>query len=219
MSVLRVCFSGKGVDKAVSIRQENDYAHIAVGSSDIPAKNVTVKEDMLLFDVGHSFGCSDEFDDFMYDLAESMPDNEINYYWHSTMSNMSDSYNFGFIDGEFVTWEDDEVYPECGYCVKYEGIDRLISCGEKDSAGFTCVRVNEKEFWLNNMILENNCIRFNNAEKSTRSYRGFAEEIAKNVSENEIMIEIDDFASGATGISVAVYKNGEYSEKFLGWQE
>lgn len=220
MSVLRVCFNGKGVDKAVRIEQnEGDFSHIIVGNCDIMAADVGSKEDELFFEVGHNFGCSDEFDEFMWELAKALPDTELNYYWHSTMSGMSGSYNFGFMDGEIETWEDDEVYPCCAFYIEYNGIDKLIKCGEEDSAGFTHVWVNGKEFWLNGMSLDDSHVRFNNAEKQTRSYRGFAEEITKTVPEHEIMIEMQDFMTGEIGITRAEYKNGKYDEKFIEWQD
>lgn len=216
MSEFRICFSGTGVGKAVRIRQEDSFSHIVAGSSDICAWSVKAEDDMLGFEIGHSFGCSDEFDDFMYELAVSLPDTVINYYWHSTMSSMSGSYNIGFMDGEYREWDDDEVYPYFGYCVMHDGIAGILKCGDTDTAGFTHVLVNGKEFWLNDLHVDNDNIYFNNAEKGSRVNRGILEEITKAVPDHEIVYENDDFMTGEINIYKATFADGKFSSVWIG---
>ena len=217
MSVFRICFSGKGIGKAIQTRKEGEFTHIIAGDSDITAWRVDMDEDILCFEIGHSFGCSDEFDDFMYNLTTCLPDTTINYYWHSTMSDMSGSYNIGFIDGEYTEWDDDKVYPYCAFSIKYAGIDKLLECGDKDTAGFTHVWVNGKEFWLNDLYVEEGCIRFNNAEKGSRKYTGIEEELITMLPTNEMIIEVVDFLTGDVGKYKATIINGKYDKQFLGW--
>lgn len=215
MSVFRVGLSGKGISSAVQIKQEGGFTHIIAGNSDICAGGVSMKEDTLCFEVGHAFGCSDEFDEFLYELAVCLPDTEINFYWHSTMSGMSGSYNIGFMDGEYDEWDDDEVYPYCAFYIKHDGIGKLLKCGEKDSAGFTHVWVNDKEFWLNDLHVVDDCIWFNNAEKGSRSYNGIEEELTKAVPDHELIIDDDDFMTGDVATYKTTYINGEFSKQYL----
>lgn len=219
MSEFRICFGGKGIGEAVEVEQEDKYSHIFAGNSDIYAWRVEKSDDMLCFEISHNFGCSDYFDFFKYELARSLPDTTINYYWHSTMSDMSGSYNIGFVDGRFVTWDDDEVYAYCAYRIKHKDIVSILKCEETDTAGFTHVLVNGKEFWLNGLRIENDSIWFNNGEKGYRKYTGIEEEITKAVPDREVIVESEDFITGQVNIYRATYKNGEFHEEFLGWKE
>lgn len=219
MSVFRIALSGIGIGKAVSTRQDGEFTHIIANGNDITAWRVSIDDDMLCFEIGHSFGCSEEFNEFLYDLTTCLPNTAINYYWHSTMSDMSGSYNIGFIDGEYTEWDDDEVYPYCGFSIKHEGIGKLLKCGDKDTAGFTHVCVNEKEFWLNDLMVEDDCIWFNNAEKGSRRYTGIDEELIKAFPDHELTIKIDDFLTGDVGEYKATFINGKYDKQFLGWRE
>ena len=217
MSEFRISFSGKGIGNAIQTRQEEKFTHLIAGDSDICAWRVSADDDMLCFEVGHSFGCSAEFDEFVYNVTKCLPDTPINYYWHSTMSGMSGSYNIGFMDGKFKKWEDDEVYPDCEFRIIHKGIGSLLECGDKDAAGFTRVRVNGREFWLNDLHIEDDCIQFNNAVKSSRSYEGIDEELTKAVPDREVTIEDEYYLTGDVAVYKATYKNGEYDKQFLDW--
>lgn len=219
MSELRVAFKGEGVGKVVKVKYGEEYPRLIVGKYDFFVRDLSIEEDIICFTVGHGYGCSDEFDEVKCELISKLPDMVINYSWHSTMSSMSGSYNIGFIDGEFRAWEDDEVYPYAGIKLKHDGIGELLTCGEKDTAGFTHVWVNGKEFWLNDLRIRDNYIWFNNATKGKRDYQGIHEEIAKVVDDHEVIEEHEDFLTGCINIDRITYKNGEIKWENIGYDD
>lgn len=219
MSELRVAFEGKGVGKAVSVKYGEKYPRLIVGNYDFYVCDLDIKDDIICFTVGHGYGCSDEFDEVKREFASKLPDTVINYYWHSTMSSMSGSYNIGLMDGEFYAWEDDNVYPYASITLKHEGIGNLLKCGEKDAAGFTHVWVNGKEFWLNDLRVDDDRIWFNNATKSKREYYGIEDEIAKVVDGHELIEENEDFLTGGINVYRITYKNGKTEREFIGYDD
>lgn len=215
MSEFRITINGKGIGKAIEIEQEDKLTHIFAGNSDIYAWDVHIDDDTLCFDIGHGFGCSDYFDFFKYELARSLPNTVINYYWYSTMSWRRGSYNIGYFDGHYITWDDDNVYAYSESRIKRKGIGAVLKCGETDTAGFTRVWVNDKEFWLHCLNVEEDCISFDDGEKGYRKHSGIEKELTKAVPDNKIIIEDMDYLTGETGEYKATYANGKYNREFL----
>lgn len=214
MSEFNMCFSGKGIGKAVQVEQDGKFYNIVAGNSNIDVWNAQIDEDAIYFDIGHNTGCSDYFDFFLYELARALPDTDINYYWHSTMSNSRGSYNIGYYDGHYVEWDDDNVFSTWDYLIKYKGIKDYIKCGRTDAAGFTHVWVNGKEFWLNDMKITDDSLYFKNAEKGKRTHTGIFNEFAKLVPEHKITVNSVNFEVGSLYLEYYTYVDGEVKYEY-----
>lgn len=217
MSVLRVGIEGKGVGKAVkySEKDERGFTDIIVGDKSFKMYRVNHSVDIICFETGLSDECYDELDAFKEALAARLPDVELHFEWHSTMSSTDGSYFFGFMDEEYIEWNDYICHAYCEEQLIGKGIGKIPEYGGKDRWDCTHIFVNDVEFALFDFRIREDSISYSLTWDGPKNKGNLIEELLKASPETTIESHSVDFLSGEDGATNYWMENGEIKKEFV----
>lgn len=198
MSCLRASIEGEGLDKIIKLSEENEErnSEVTINGKVYALYDVRLSNDCFCFVTGWSNECCDEIEDIRKNIAFSAPGTTFNYFKHSTYTGLDNSFNFGYIDGEYREFEDfisrayHDVRLEC------DGIGLIPTYGETDKWGCTKAVINGNEFWLNELNYSDNHIMFDEAVNGSHNSDGLIEELAKAVGGKTVTVTRTDFCTG-----------------------
>lgn len=158
--------------------------------------DVRLGNDYFCFITGWSDECYDEIEDIRKNIAFSSPETTFNYFKHSTFTGLDNSFNFGYVNGEYREWDDCKSIAYRGLKLECKGIGLIPTYGETDEWGCTRTVINEKEFRLSKLYHDDNCIRFDEAVNGSHYSDGFIEEITRAVGNKTVKVTDIDFCTG-----------------------
>lgn len=130
MSCLRITIEGEGLNKIVKLSEKSEERKngVTINGKPYMLYDVRLENDCFCFITGWSDECYDEIEDIRKNIAFSSPGTTFNYFKHSTYSGLDNSFNFGYVNGEYREWDDCKSIAYHGLKLKCEG----IVCREAD---------------------------------------------------------------------------------------
>ena len=198
MSYLRITIEGEGLDRIVKLSEENEerMSGVTINGKVYALYDVRLSNDCFCFVTGWGNECCDEIEDIRKNIAFSAPGTTFNYFKHSTCTGLDNSFNFGYVNGEYREWPDRKSYAYHGLKLECEAIGLIPTYGETDEWGCTRTVINGKEFWLNELHHDDNCIWFDEAVNGSHNSDGLIEELAKAVGGKTVTVTTINFCTG-----------------------
>ena len=198
MSYLRITIEGEGLDRIVKLSEENEERenNVTINGKTYTLYDVRLGNDHLCFVTGRTNEYYDEIEDIRKNIAFSSPETTFNYFKHSTCTGLDNSFNFGYVNGEYQEWPDRKSYAYHGLKLECEGIGLIPTYGETDEWGCTRTVINGKEFWLNELHHDDNCIWFDEAVNGSHNSDGLIEAITRAVGGKTVSVTDTDFCTG-----------------------
>ena len=198
MSYLRITIEGEGLDRIVKLSEENEERknNVTINGKTYTLYDVRLGSDYFFFVTGRSDECYDEIEDIRKNIAFSSPETTFNYFKYSTCTGLDNSFNFGYVNREYREWSDRKSYAYHDLKLECEGIGLIPTYGETNEWGCTRTVINGKEFWLNELHHDDNCIWFDEAVNGSHNSDGLIEAITRAVGGKTVSVTNIDFCTG-----------------------
>ena len=198
MSYLNNAIEGEGLDGIVKLSEKSEERKtiVTINGKAYMLSDVRLGNDCFCFTTGWSGEYYDEIEDIRKNIALSSPENTFSYSKHSTFTGVSNSFNFGYVNGEYQEWDDCKSVAYRSLKLECEGIGLIPTYGETDKWGCTRTMINGKEFWLSKLYHYDNCIWFDEAVNGSHYSDGFIEEITRAVGNKTVDVTNADLCTG-----------------------
>lgn len=208
MSELRIHINGENLDSIVKTTEgkDNNQKNVSINGQEYELYKFNMDSESIFFITGWSDECYEELADIRYNLALSSPGKTFSFFYHSTYTGLDNSFNFGCIDGEYKEWEDCRSRAYFGKTIICDGIGNIPEYGETDEWKCTSTLLNGKEYRLNELSHNDDCIKYDEAFNGTHCSEGFIEEIVKAVRDKKVFVEEFDYTTGECWGYEYIYK-------------